>query len=80
LRFWTAGANIYIQMPAKAWVITVAVTSLLFIAAVVAIAVCALVFPEYCVDEVGRPGGIGQGCVSRGTACVLMHAQQQSSC
>jgi hypothetical protein len=55
---------VYIQMPARAWVITVAVTSLLFIAAVVAIGVCATVFPEYCVDEVSRGSDTGEGACS----------------
>jgi len=39
-----------------AWMVTAMVTALLFIAAVVASAVCAVVFPEYCVDEVRWSG------------------------
>lgn len=46
------GANTFVTKPAMAWTIAVIVTALLFIAAVVAIGVCTLVFPEYCVDEV----------------------------
>lgn len=46
------GACTFIQMAPRAWVITVMVTGLLFLAAGVAIAVCTVVFPEYCVDEV----------------------------
>jgi hypothetical protein len=42
----------YIQMAPKAWFVTVVVTILLFLAAIVATLVCAFIFPEYCVDEV----------------------------
>jgi hypothetical protein len=46
------GACTFVQMPARAWMVTVVVTGLLFVASIVATLVCALVFPEYCVDEV----------------------------
>jgi hypothetical protein len=46
------GANMFVQQPPRAWTLTVVVTVLLIVAAFVATWVCALVFPEYCVDEV----------------------------
>lgn len=48
------GACTYVQMAPKAWFVTVVVTILLFLAAIVATLVCAFIFPEYCVDEVFR--------------------------
>lgn len=60
------GACTYVQMPPKAWFITVVVSVLLFAAAVVATLVCAFIFPEYCVDEVRLAVGFSVAVAAQG--------------
>jgi hypothetical protein len=48
------GANTFVRMAPMAHKLTIMVTALLIVAALVATWVCALVFPEYCVDVVRR--------------------------